>query len=75
MNNVQLQIVDRAIFQLTSILSTIGIVILAALLLAFLLQYLWNTTMPDVFNLTKIDYWQAFKLLLIGIILFGGLIR
>ena len=75
MNNIQLQNFERAISQLTSVLSTIGIVILGVLLLAFLLRYLWNTTIPDVFDLKKIDYWQAFKLLIICIILFGGLIR
>lgn len=66
---------DRAIAQLTNVLSTIGAVVLATLLLAFLLRYLWNTTMPNVFDLKEIDYWQAFKLLLIGVILFGGLLR
>lgn len=38
-----------------------------------LLQYLWNTTMPDVFRLNEITFWQAFRLLLIALILFGGL--
>lgn len=36
-----------------------------------LLQYLWNTTMPQVFNLNKITFWQAFRLILIASILFG----
>ena len=34
-------------------------------------QWLWNITMPDVFNLKKINYWQAFRLLLIAALLFG----
>lgn len=37
-----------------------------------LLQWLWNITMPEVFNLKQITYWQAFRLLLIAGILFGG---
>lgn len=37
-----------------------------------LLQYLWNTTMPDLFRLNQITFWQAFRLLLIAGILFGG---
>ena len=37
-----------------------------------LLQWLWNITMPDVFNLKKISYWQAFRLLIIATILFGA---
>lgn len=38
-----------------------------------LLQYLWNTTMPDIFRLNPITFWQSFRLLLIALILFGGL--
>jgi hypothetical protein len=38
-----------------------------------LLQYLWNTTMPEVFRLNQITFWQAFRLILIALILFGGL--
>lgn len=41
------------------------------LLIAALFQWLWNITMPDVFNLKKINYWQAFRLLLIAALLFG----
>ncbi len=37
-----------------------------------LLQYLWNTTMPQVFGLNEITFWQSFRLLLIATILFGG---
>lgn len=41
-------------------------------LLTALLQWLWNLTMPQVFNLKVIGFWQAFRLLLIAAILFGG---
>lgn len=37
-----------------------------------LLQYLWNTTMPQIFGLNEITFWQSFRLLLIATILFGG---
>ncbi len=39
---------------------------------AALLQWLWNITMPDVFNLKTISYWQAFRLLIIAGVLFGA---
>ena len=42
------------------------------LLVVALLQWLWNITMPDVFKLPTISFWQAFRLLLIASILFGG---
>ncbi|EEG76028.1 hypothetical protein [Dethiobacter alkaliphilus] len=41
-------------------------------LVTALLQWLWNITMPDVFNLKVITFWQAFRLLIIAAILFGG---
>lgn len=42
------------------------------LAISWLLQWLWNITMPQVFNLKEITYWQSFRLLLIAGILFGG---
>lgn len=41
-------------------------------LVTAILYWLWNITMPQVFNLKEITYWQAFRLLLISAILFGG---
>ena len=43
----------------------------AFFLLVWALQWLWNMTMPDVFNLSRIRYWQSFRLMLIAAILFG----
>lgn len=37
-----------------------------------LFQWLWNITMPEVFNLKRITFWQALRLLLMASILFGG---
>lgn len=41
-------------------------------LVTALLQWLWNITIPELFNLKELSYWQAFRLLLICAILFGG---
>jgi hypothetical protein len=53
----------------------IGLAVLAALvlipLLIALFQWLWNITMPQVFNLNTITFWQALRLLLIAAFLFG----
>ena len=35
-------------------------------------QLLWNSTIPEVFGLRTITTWQAIKLLLIALLLFGG---
>lgn len=51
------------------ILITVGIGLF--FLTVWLLKWLWNITMPIVFNLKTITYWQAFRLLLIAAILFG----
>jgi hypothetical protein len=48
----------------------IGLVILAIITLVF--RWLWNTTVPDVFGLKTLTFWQAFRILLLSAILFGG---
>ena len=37
-----------------------------------LFEYLWNTTMPQIFNFRFLTFWQAFRLLLIGCLITGG---
>jgi hypothetical protein len=37
-----------------------------------LFWWLWNITMPEVFGLKRITYWQAFRLLILAGMLFGG---
>lgn len=44
------------------------------LLLVALLRWPWNITMPEVFRLPVITYWQALRLVLIATILFGGIV-
>ena len=51
---------------------TIPFIITVFALFIKLFQWLWNATMPDVFETKKINYWQAFKVLLIAGFLFGG---
>jgi len=48
----------------------IGLVLLAIVTLIF--KWLWNTTMPDVFGWKSLNFVQAFKILLISAMLFGG---
>ena len=52
----------------------IGLAIFFVLLLIplaiALFRWLWNITMPQVFNLNTITFWQAFRLLLISGFLF-----
>ena len=52
---------------------TIGGVIIAAvmaLLLGFVVMWLWNWLMPEIFGLIKITFWQAWGLVVLSHILF-----
>lgn len=58
------------------ILKGIGIGILAIAIffvLGFVVMALWNWLMPSIFGLHTITYWQAYGLLILSKILFGGL--
>ena len=37
-----------------------------------LFQWLWNITMPEVFGLKRITFWQAFRILILAGFLFGA---
>ena len=45
---------------------------LMALLLGFVLLFLWNWLMPAIFGLPVITYWQAWGLILLSHLLFKG---
>ena len=49
----------------------IGMVLGLVFLFVLLFMLLWNVLMPDIFNLSTIDYWQAMGLLLMARLLFG----
>ena len=48
----------------------IALVILFVLILIF--KWLWNITMPEVFGIREVTFWQAFRILILASILFGG---
>lgn len=48
----------------------IGLVIIALVTLFF--RWIWNMTMPEVFGIKALTFWQAFRVLLLASILFGG---
>lgn len=47
-------------------------VIVATLLTALPTYLLWNWLMPEIFGLTKIDFWQALGLSMLSACLFKG---
>jgi len=54
--------------------AVLGIAIAAVLvaILVLVFRWLWNTTMPEVFGLRELSFWQALKIMLLAGILFGG---
>ena len=53
----------------------LGVILLWVVLVfvsAGILMWLWNITIPDLFDLHELQYWQAFRLLLIAGLLFGA---
>jgi hypothetical protein len=52
----------------------IGILVVALFfVLGYVVMALWNWLMPSLFGLHTITYWQAYGLLILSKILFGGL--
>jgi len=47
-----------------------GIIFVVAL--SFLVMFLWNITISQIFSLQEITFWQALGLLVLSKILFGG---
>ncbi|MCX6310658.1 MAG: hypothetical protein NT084_03385 [Bacteroidetes bacterium] len=52
-----------------------AVVALAALGFGYVTMQLWNWLMPAVFGLKMISFWQAFGILILAKILFGGFHR
>jgi hypothetical protein len=50
----------------------IGLVVIGVFLVPLIFQLLWNITVPEIFGLKRIRYWQAFRLLLIANMIFGA---
>ena len=55
-----------------SLFLIVPIWIVVILILVDFFKWLWNITMPQVFNLKVITYWQALRILIIAGVLFGG---
>ena len=47
-------------------------IVVAIFVVPLIFQLLWNITVPEVFGLRMIRYWQAFRLLLMACMIFGA---
>ncbi len=52
------------------IVTLIAVIFGLSLILAFPVKWLWNSTMPELFSLSPIDWWMAWKLSLLCSFLF-----
>lgn len=43
-----------------------------ALAFAILVKFIWNSVMPQLFNFKTITFWQAFGIIILAKLLFGG---
>jgi hypothetical protein len=50
----------------------VGIVFVVLFVVPLIFQLLWNITVPEIFGLPTIRYWQAFRLLLMASMIFGA---
>ncbi len=50
----------------------IAIAVLLAFVFGYVVMWLWNWLMPSIFGLKAITYWQAFGLIVLAKIFFGG---
>lgn len=52
------------------IVTLIAVIFALSLILAFPVKWLWNSTMPELFSLSPIDWWMAWKLMMLSGFLF-----
>lgn len=64
--------VQRGLAIAGMVIGGIILAVLFALLFGAVVMLLWNWLMPELFGLKVIGYWQAFGLVLLAKILFGG---
>jgi len=48
------------------ILTALAAVFFVSLVLALPVMLLWNSTMPDLFKISPIDWWTAWKLMMLS---------
>jgi len=54
------------------VLVGIAFAVVFALAFSIIVQFVWNRLMPAIFGLGEITYWQAFGIIILAKLLFGG---
>ncbi|MCT4622429.1 MAG: hypothetical protein N4A46_02310 [Schleiferiaceae bacterium] len=64
---------SKSPFEIAFTVLFIAVAIVAfAALFGFIIMWLWNHLMPEIFDLPILSYWQAVGLLILAKLLFGG---
>ena len=54
------------------VIGGIALAVLFAIAFGYFVMLLWNWLMPELFGLGEITYWQAFGIIILGKLIFGG---
>lgn len=57
---------------IVGIILGLAVAVILVVIFTFIFRWLWNSTMPDVFGLRAVSFWQALKILILASLLFGG---
>ena len=57
---------------IVAVLAGLAIALVIFFVLILIFKWLWNITMPEVFGIREVTFWQAFRILILASILFGG---
>ena len=57
---------------IVAVLAGLAIALVIFFVLILIFKWLWNITMPEVFGIKEVTFWQAFRILILASILFGG---
>ena len=55
-----------------TILVAVAVTVVAFVIFTLVFRWIWNRTVPAVFGLKEISFWQAVGILVLASILFGG---
>jgi hypothetical protein len=66
---------DNIFSAIGAALTAIATVIVLGFLTGLIVEWLWNWLVPGIFGLPRIDFWQAWGLLVLSGMLFGSRTR
>jgi succinate dehydrogenase hydrophobic anchor subunit len=51
---------------------SVGVALAVFVVFTLIFRWIWNRTMPHVFGVKEVSFWQAIGILILASILFGG---